>query len=104
MTMPGRFCLQKLLRKAVNSGCKNVVIEMTSEGVKQFRHKFIYLDALIFTNLSPEHIEAHGSFEKYKKAKLKMGYSLAHSPKNKRTIIANIDDEHGKELLDIDVK
>ena len=69
MTLPGRFFLQHFLRRAVNAGCNYAIIEMTSEGVRQFRHKFIYLDALIFTNLSPEHIEAHGSFETYKKTK-----------------------------------
>ena len=104
MAMPGRFFLQRFLREAVRARCTHIILEMTSEGVKQFRHKFIYLDALIFTNLSPEHIEAHGSFEKYKKAKLKLAYSLATSPKNKRAIIANIDDEHGKDFLDIDVE
>ena len=100
MTVPGYFFVQKFLRKAVNDNCTYVILEMTSEAVKQFRHKFVYLDALIFTNLSPEHIEAHGSFEEYKKAKLKLVYSLAHSPKKKRTIVANVDDEHGKDFLD----
>ena len=66
MTMPGRFFVQSFLRRAVDAGCTHAVIEMTSEGAKQFRHKFIELDALIFTNLTPEHIESHGSFENYK--------------------------------------
>ena len=104
MTLPGRFFLQHFLRRAVNAGCNYAIIEMTSEGVRQFRHKFIYLDALIFTNLSPEHIEAHGSFETYKKTKLKLTKSLAHSGKEKRIIIANVDDEHGKDFLDIEVE
>ena len=73
MTMPGRFFVQRFLRQAVDAGCEWVVLEMTSEGVKQFRHKWISLDALIFTNLSPEHIEAHGSFEKYRDAKRALG-------------------------------
>ena len=65
MTMPGRFFLQHFLRRAVRAGCTHAVIEMTSEGARQFRHKFISLDALIFTNLAPEHIESHGSYENY---------------------------------------
>ena len=68
--MPGRFFIQNFLRQAVNSGCSHAILEMTSEGAKQFRHKFIYPDALIFTNLAPEHIESHGSYENYLKAKL----------------------------------
>ena len=69
MTMPGRFFIQRFLRKAVNEGCKYAVLEVTSEGIKQFRHKFIDFEIAVFTNLSPEHIESHGSYEKYKKTK-----------------------------------
>jgi UDP-N-acetylmuramoyl-L-alanyl-D-glutamate--2,6-diaminopimelate ligase len=69
MTMPGRFFIQRFLRKAVNKGCQYAVLEVTSEGIKQHRHRFIKFDAAVFTNLSPEHIEAHGSFEKYREAK-----------------------------------
>ena len=57
MTMPGRFFMQKFLRDAVDACCSHAVIEMTSEGVKQFRHKFIELDALVFTTISPLYIE-----------------------------------------------
>ena len=101
MTMPGRFFMQKFLRKAKNSGVSHVVVEMTSEGVKQFRHKHIYLDALVFTNLSHEHIESHGSFENYKNAKLKLRDSLENSPKKKKYMIANHDDKHGRDFLKV---
>jgi len=69
MTMPGRFVLQRFLRQAVDLGCQYAVIEVTSEGIKQHRHRFIDFSSAVFTNLSPEHIEAHGSFEKYRQAK-----------------------------------
>jgi len=80
MTMPGRFFVQKFLREAVDAGCTHAVVEMTSEGAKQFRHRFMEIDALVFTNLSPEHIESHGSFEKYKMAKLQLAVAVANSP------------------------
>ena len=79
MTMPGRFFLQSFLRKAVKAGCTHAVIEMTSEGARQFRHKFIDLDALIFTNLAPEHIESHGSYENYVAAKVSIARALEES-------------------------
>lgn len=69
MTMPGRMIIQKFLRQAVDSKCKYAVIEVTSEGIKQHRHQFINFQTAILTNLSPEHIESHGSFEKYRKTK-----------------------------------
>jgi len=93
MTMPGRFKLQRFLRQAVNSGCKYVVLEVTSEGIKQYRHKFIDFDAAVFTNLSPEHIESHGSFENYRAAKGK----LFQAAKNIHVI--NIDDENREYFL-----
>lgn len=99
MSTPGRFFLQKFLRNAVTEGCDWVVLEITSEAAKQFRHKWIYLDAFIFTNLSPEHIESHGSFEKYKAAKIAITETLGSQVKKETHLIANADDEHGEEFL-----
>lgn len=99
MTMPGRFFTQKFLRDAVDAGCEYAIIEMTSEGARFYRHTGIEMDALIFTNLSPEHIESHGSFKKYKQAKLRLVNHLANSNKPVRLSIANIDNEHAHSFL-----
>ncbi len=99
MTMPGRFFTQKFLREAVDAGCDYAIIEMTSEGARFFRHVGVSMDALIFTNLSPEHIESHGSFAKYKQAKLRLAHQLAKSIKPVRMSIANIDNEHAPSFL-----
>ncbi len=104
MTMPGRFFVQKFLRQAVNAGCTHAVIEMTSEGAKQFRHRFIEIDALVFTNLTPEHIESHGTFAKYKAAKLALAAKVAKSGKQPRYLVSNIDDEHGQDFLNFKVE
>ncbi|MDD3919344.1 MAG: Mur ligase family protein, partial [Candidatus Pacebacteria bacterium] len=69
MTMPGRFKIQKFLKEAVVNKCDYAIIEVTSEGIEQFRHRFIDFDAVIITNLSKEHLESHGGFENYKRAK-----------------------------------
>ena len=103
MTMPGRFFIQRFLRSAIKANCKYAILEMTSEGAKQFRHKFISLDTLIFTNIAPEHIEAHGSFENYLNAKLKIAKTLESSLKKNRTMIVNIDDKYAPKFLDIKV-
>lgn len=99
MTMPGRFFVQKFLRDAVAAKCSHAIIEMTSEGARQYRHAFSALDALVFTNIAPEHIESHGSFEKYLVAKLSIATALERSPKKNRTIVSNMDDPHGHEFL-----
>ena len=95
MTMPGRFVIQKFLKQALRERCQYAVIEVTSEGIKQFRHKFIYFDASVFLNLTPEHIDSHGSFEKYRNAKLQL-FKVA-----KKLHIVNRDDENASYFLDI---
>jgi UDP-N-acetylmuramoyl-L-alanyl-D-glutamate--2,6-diaminopimelate ligase len=103
MTMPGRFQLQKLLRDMVKAKCEVAIVETSSQGLDQFRHLGINYDIAVFTNLTPEHIEAHGGFENYKKAKAKL---FQHTQQSKKKIIAgkviekvaviNGDDEYGK--------
>lgn len=102
MTIPGRSFVQRFLRRAVRAKCDWVIIEMTSEGARLFRHKFINFDAFIFTNLSPEHIESHGSFENYKDAKLSIARALGASPKRPRIIVANADNEYANEFLAVE--
>ncbi|MBU2579330.1 UDP-N-acetylmuramoyl-L-alanyl-D-glutamate--2,6-diaminopimelate ligase [Patescibacteria group bacterium] len=93
MTMPGRFKIQKFLRQAINADCKYAILEITSEGIKQHRHRFIDFDIAVFTNLTPEHIESHGSFEKYRSAKGKL-FKAA-----KKIHILNLDDENINSFL-----
>ncbi|MBU1146265.1 UDP-N-acetylmuramoyl-L-alanyl-D-glutamate--2,6-diaminopimelate ligase [Patescibacteria group bacterium] len=103
MTMLGRFALQKLLRQMVSVGCRYAVIETSSQGVEQYRHLGVNYDVAVFTNLTPEHIEAHGSFENYKKAKGKFFEHLTAKPKKvidgkmvPKVSVVNLDDEHAK--------
>ena len=72
----------------IMAGCQYVVLEVTSEGIKQHRHRFIDFEVAVFTNLTPEHIEAHGSFEEYKKTKGKL-FKIT-----KKIHILNLDDEN----------
>jgi len=72
MGMPGRFFLQRFLRQALREGCTHAVVEVSSEGILQHRHRFLNFHTAVVTNLSPEHIESHGSFEKYRAEKQKL--------------------------------
>jgi len=98
MTMPGRFRLQKFLYEAKKFGCKYVVLEVTSEGIKQKRHIGIDFDCAVFINLHREHLESHGSFENYYKAK----QELFLRTKNIHAI--NADDEYVKLFGDFSSK
>ncbi|MDZ7725998.1 MAG: UDP-N-acetylmuramyl-tripeptide synthetase [Candidatus Campbellbacteria bacterium] len=87
MTMPGRFAIQKLLSEMAEEGCTHVVVETTSEGLKQFRHVGINYDYCIFTNLYPEHLSSHeGSMEKYKEQKGVLFKTLSRS---RRKVVNN---------------
>lgn len=104
MSMAGRMSIQKFLRSAVDAGCAVAILEMTSEGARQHRQRFIDLDALVFTNLAPEHIESHGSYEAYRDAKFEIGRQLARSRKRPRTMAANADDRESARYLTLPVE
>ncbi|MFZ6036527.1 MAG: Mur ligase family protein [Patescibacteria group bacterium] len=108
-TMPGRFRLQQLLREMVWCGCRYVVVETSSEGIAQFRHVGIDYDLAVFTNLSPEHIESHGSFERYRDAKLRLFQRLSTLPTKviageriPKMIVVNADDPEADRFLSAD--
>ena len=86
MTMPGRLKLQRFLKNAKKSKCDYAILEVTSEGILQHRQKFIDFNEVVFTNLFPEHIERHGSFENYRAAKGKLFQQC------KEKHILNLDD------------
>jgi UDP-N-acetylmuramoyl-L-alanyl-D-glutamate--2,6-diaminopimelate ligase len=103
MSMPGRFFMQQFLADAVKAKCNIAFIEMTSEGTLQHRHRFIQLNGLIFTNLSPEHIESHGSYDAYVQAKLSIGHALVRSKKRPRILAANTEDKESVRFLTLPV-
>ncbi|MBI4119162.1 MAG: UDP-N-acetylmuramoyl-L-alanyl-D-glutamate--2,6-diaminopimelate ligase [Parcubacteria group bacterium] len=93
MTMPGRFALQDFLRHAARAGCQYAILEVTSEGLSQNRAAFINFDGAVLTNVRPEHIESHGSFEKYRQAKGKLFDKLKiKKDKIKKISVINLDD------------
>ncbi|MFA5070387.1 MAG: UDP-N-acetylmuramoyl-L-alanyl-D-glutamate--2,6-diaminopimelate ligase [Patescibacteria group bacterium] len=101
MTMLGRLALQRFLARLHKAGCQYAVIETSSEGIMQSRHLGINYDIAVFTNLTPEHIEAHGNFENYKKAKGKLFKHLTQRKRKKingkiidKISVVNLDDPH----------
>jgi len=83
MTMLGRSQTQKFLAQMLKEKCQVAIVETSSQGIEQFRHMGINYDILVFTNLYPEHLEAHGGFENYKKAKGKL-FAYLTKQKNKK--------------------
>jgi UDP-N-acetylmuramyl tripeptide synthase len=96
MTMIDPIKMQKNLKQMQDNDCEVVIIEVSSQGLQQNRHiglgRFEYA---AFLNLYPEHIESHGSFEKYKLAKAMLFQSL----KSNGTAVVNADDKYAAEML-----
>lgn len=97
-TMPGRFFIQRFLSRAVKAGCQIALLEITSQGVVQHRHRFIWFDGAVFLGIHPEHIEAHGSFEKYLEAKVSFfRFAAEHAQKHPRFFV-NEDDSFSRQF------
>jgi UDP-N-acetylmuramoyl-L-alanyl-D-glutamate--2,6-diaminopimelate ligase len=106
MTMMSGWVTHRRLRQMLKHKVKYAVVEVSSEGLAQNRHLGINFDIALLTNLTPEHLDAHGSFENYKQAKAKLFTSLkaqdltkekrATNPNLKKTIIVNADDKNSK--------
>jgi UDP-N-acetylmuramoyl-L-alanyl-D-glutamate--2,6-diaminopimelate ligase len=90
-SMPGRAYIQRFLKRAVDAHCRYAIIEVTSQGVVDYRHRFIDWNIGVLTNLAPEHLEAHGSFENYRDAKL--GF-LRYVIQGGGKVFLNRDDEY----------
>lgn len=105
MTQMSGPVTHQLLADMLKAGKKCAVIEVSSEGLAQHRHYGINFDIAVFTNLTPDHIEAHGSFQAYKEAKAILfktigelritNYKKVINPVVQKTIVANLDSEHG---------
>ena len=102
-TTLGRWQTPKMLRQMVKAGCQFAIIEVASEGIVQFRTWGIPFDVAVFTNLSPEHLNTHGTMARYRAAKGKLFENLATSKKKRlngkrfsKVSVVNIDDREGK--------
>jgi len=103
MTMPGRFFIQRFLKKAVEARCDYALIEVTSQGVLQYRHRFIDFDGALWTNLHPEHIEAHGSFEAYRNAKVKFFCDVSRKSRKHDKFFFLNEEDPSKEYFEVAV-
>lgn len=93
-TTPESYEIQQCLRMMVDSGCKTVVMETSSLGLKTHRCAGIHFDYAIFTNFSRDHIseEEHSNLEDYK-------FSKSLLFRNCDVALVNIDDPAYKDIL-----
>jgi UDP-N-acetylmuramoyl-L-alanyl-D-glutamate--2,6-diaminopimelate ligase len=69
LTTPGAVELQRLLRALVDAGVRRVAMEVSSHALDQGRVEGVLFSAAVFTNLSRDHLDYHGTMERYLEAK-----------------------------------
>ncbi|MDQ6766119.1 MAG: UDP-N-acetylmuramoyl-L-alanyl-D-glutamate--2,6-diaminopimelate ligase [Verrucomicrobiota bacterium] len=100
-TTPEALEVQELLAQMVNAGCKAAAMEVSSHAIAQDRTRGIEWDVAVFTNLTQDHLDFHGTMEKYFSAKLKLFTDLAQqSAKKKPAAVVNIDDRYGAQIVE----
>jgi UDP-N-acetylmuramoyl-L-alanyl-D-glutamate--2,6-diaminopimelate ligase len=98
-TTPGSIELAALLGKMRDHGCRGVAMEVSSHGIHQKRVSAIGFDACVFTNLTQDHLDYHGTLAAYFKAKADWFLELAGNPLGKKPVaVINTDDAYGSEL------
>lgn len=100
-TTPGAVELQALLAKMHAKGAKAVVMEVSSHALKQKRVAGVAFDAVVFTNLTPEHLDYHDDMGDYFKSKALLFTDCvdASQAMGKRCArVLNVDDPYGKKL------
>ncbi|HMK61646.1 MAG TPA: UDP-N-acetylmuramoyl-L-alanyl-D-glutamate--2,6-diaminopimelate ligase [Dissulfurispiraceae bacterium] len=96
-TTPEASDFQSLLRQMVDKGCSHVVAEVSSHALAQKRADHTQFKVAVFTNLTGDHLDYHGTMEDYFKAKMRLFTELLIDG---GAAIINIDDPYGKLLSD----
>src|ERR1043166_924925 len=100
-TTPESLDLQELLAQIANAGCTAAAMEVSSHALAQERTRGLEWNAAVFTNLTQDHLDFHGTMENYFEAKARLFTGLAgQKQKTKPIAIVNIDDRSGQQLLD----
>jgi UDP-N-acetylmuramoyl-L-alanyl-D-glutamate--2,6-diaminopimelate ligase len=98
-TTPGPVELQGLLARMRDHGCRGVAMEVSSHGIDQKRVHSLGFDAAIFTNLTQDHLDYHGTIERYFETKKSWFEALAANPSGKKPVaVINVDDAYGADL------
>jgi len=100
-TTPESLDLQELLAQIASAGCKAAVMEASSHALAQDRTRGLEWDVAVFTNLTQDHLDFHGTMDNYFEAKAKLFTALATQKRKREPFaIVNIDDRYGRQLLD----
>lgn len=96
-TTPEASDIQRMLARAIKAGCRSAVMEVSSHAIELHRADALKFAVAVFTNLTRDHLDYHGTMEHYFEAKEKLfNGSLGSQP---GASIINVDDEYGRRLF-----
>jgi len=94
LTTPGPVELQRILRELADRGVRTIAMEVSSHSLDQRRVDGLEFDVAVFTNLTRDHLDYHGTMEKYLEAKTRLLDYL----KAEGTVVINADAPEWKSL------
>jgi UDP-N-acetylmuramoyl-L-alanyl-D-glutamate--2,6-diaminopimelate ligase len=97
-TTPESRDVLELFAEGVKAGATEAVMEMSSHALEQERVWGLPVDVAIFTNLTQDHLDYHGTMENYFAAKARLFQGVGTPPP--RVAVVNVDDPYGKRLAE----
>jgi UDP-N-acetylmuramoyl-L-alanyl-D-glutamate--2,6-diaminopimelate ligase len=98
-TTPEALELQSMLAQMYAEGVRAVAMEVSSHALALARVDEVTFDVAVFTNLTQDHLDFHGTFDEYRRAKRRLFELLERSPKPGRAAVVNRDDAAGPEMV-----
>src|SRR5437016_4573337 len=99
-TTPESLDLQELLAQIRDAGCRATALEVSSHALAQERTRGLEFDVAVFTNLTQDHLDYHGTMGNYFEAKAKLFEQLSQQERKKKPVaVINIDDRYGQKLI-----
>ncbi|WP_238918063.1 UDP-N-acetylmuramoyl-L-alanyl-D-glutamate--2,6-diaminopimelate ligase [Clostridium sp. YIM B02555] len=92
-TTPEALELQGLFREFIDKGAENVIMEVTSSALAKYRVENCDFNVGVFTNLSQDHLDEHGTMENYKNEKMKLFRKCSIG-------VINLDDKIAEEIIE----
>ena len=99
-TTPEALDIQAMLAQMLERGVGGVALEVSSHALELHRVQDLAFDVAVFTNLTQDHLDFHGTHEAYGRAKRRLFELLADSPKPRRTAVVNADDPAGETMVE----
>src|SRR5262245_60782217 len=97
-TTPDALALHAMLAAMYDDGVRGVAMEVSSHALAQRRVEALMFDVAVFTNLTQDHLDFHGTLDEYRRAKRRLFELLERSPKPERTAVVNADDPSAAEM------